>query len=239
MIQPIQCSYCHGDFKGSETQRYDFRHGDDGRQNIKFDAATHLYTINGRPVPSVTRVLAEMLATETRWYKREDRVRGSRVHSLCAQIARLEHPSSDAEWDGTCDMPEAIPYGLAFTRWTREVGFEVIHAELPLYSESLGVAGSTDLIGIGRKIGGGVILVDTKTGSVPPSVDLQTAAYERLALDSMGLKIDARYSLQLQAGTPRGEFKFRECGSKSDIAVFVGLVQGYLWKQQKGLLNGK
>lgn len=201
-----------------------------------FDPATHIYEVRGKRIPSVTQVLQEMLATETRFYKSQDRIRGSRVHSLCAQISHLQHPLSENEWDETCDIPEAVPYGRAFSRWCSELDFEVLHSELPLYSESLGVAGCADLIGICRKMGGKVILVDTKTGTVPPSVDLQTAAYQRLALDSTGIKVDARYSLQLRAESERGEFKFRECGSQSDINVFIGLLNGYRWKQAHNLL---
>lgn len=198
-----------------------------------FDQVGHLYTIDGRTIPSVTTVIDEMMATDKQWFRKHHRDRGSSIHSLVRQIAWLEHPSSENEWDETADTPGIVPCGRAFRRFCRETGFQVTHTEQSLYSESMRVAGTLDLVGI---LGGKVALIDVKSGSVPPTVDLQTAAYQRLVLDSMGIKVDARYSLKLRAESERGEFKFRECGSQSDINVFIGLLNGYFWKQAHNLL---
>lgn len=200
---------------------------------VLFEPGPHRYTRLGHVYASVTTVLDDVGANgkDKQWFKQEHRTRGSRVHHLANTIAQLEHPRSEFEWDGTVDHQETLPYGRAFQRWCREVGFEVLHAEVPVWSDAMRVAGTPDLIGYIRRKGGGrrLILVDIKSGIVPPSVGLQTAAYKAMAEEVHGIQIEARYSLQLSDSTPEGGFRFRECDNPLDFSTFIHFLGVWNW----------
>ena len=203
---------------------------------IEFEEANHDYRVLGEPCPSVTEVLSDMGCTgTTRFFKQHHRDRGSRAHSLVRQIAWLRHPQSELEWDRSCDYPDILPYGIAFDSWAEETGFEVIAAELPMWIDYPRVAGTVDLVGILRKLKGSPVgVVDCKSGGVYPSVELQTAAYAKMAEKHLGLKDLKRYSLML---TPDGRFKFRECANPSDWRIFMGLCEGWHWRKAHGLIE--
>ncbi len=207
-------------------------------QGIEFDDPAHRYIVEGEDIVSTTRVLYDMgCCGDDRWWKEHHRNRGSRAHDLVRQIAWLRHPSSQYEWDRTCDHPETLPYGTAFDDWCEQVGFEVIAAEVPMFSINPRVAGTPDLVGYCRKLKGSPIaVVDVKSGGIYPSVELQTASYQRMAERCLGIKIDKRFSLKLQ---PDGRFKFRECSEQSDFRIFHGLVEGWWWRKAHGLIKEK
>lgn len=190
---------------------------------------------SGKKYDSVTRILeAGGAVGDTQWFRQEHRTRGSRVHHLGAQIAHMEHPDSPYEWDQTCEFPEIIPYGIQVQAWCREVGFEVVHSEQPLWDDSLEIAGTEDLIGRLRKRGNIMALVDMKTGRVPPSVGPQTAIYKRMAEPCLGVKIDKRYSLLLRPDRP---FQFLECEDSRDLTVFLSMYTSFQWRRLHGLLE--
>ncbi len=205
---------------------------------IELDEALHRYEIYGDEAPSTTQVLTDMgCCGDTRWFKEKHRNRGSRAHDLVRQIAWLRHPSSEYEWDRTCDHPETLPYGTAFDDWCEQVGFEVIAAEVPMFTLNPRVAGTPDLVGICRRlVGSPKVVVDAKSGGIYQSVELQTASYQRMAERCLGITIDKRFSLKLQ---PDGRFKFRECTQQSDFRVFHGLVEGWYWRKAHGLIEEK
>lgn len=204
---------------------------------IILDPATHRYTkpVTGREYTAVTRVLEAAGAVgDISWFREHHRTRGSRVHHLGAQIAHMEHPNSNYEWDQSCDFPEIIPYGLQVQAFCRETGFEVEYSEIPLCDDSLEVAGMPDLVGILRKRGGIRVLIDMKSGRVPPSVGPQTGIYKRMAEKSLDLKIDKRYSLLLRPDRP---YQFRELEDPRDLTVFLSMFSVYSWRRANGLLE--
>lgn len=205
---------------------------------VTFDPGPHRYMRLGHEYVSVTKMMDDVGAngTDKQWFRDEHRTRGKRVHSLAATIAELEHPRSEFEWDGTANPEEALPYGRAFQRWCREVGFEVLHAEIPVWSDPMRVAGIPDLIGYARRLGNKLIVVDVKSGQVPPSVGLQTAAYKAMADQIHGIEIEARYSLQLSADKPEGDYRFRRCDNPLDFATFMHFLAVWNWLRQNNKL---
>lgn len=198
---------------------------------VEFHAGPHRYVRHGSDYTSVTKMLDDVGANgaDKQWFKQEHRTRGSRVHHLANTIAHLEHPNSEYEWDEVADFPEIVPYGIAFQRWCREVGFEVLYAEHPVWSDPMRVAGTPDLIGYLRKRDNLLVLVDIKSGLVPPSVGLQTAAYQAMAEEVHHIKIDARFSLQLAADKPEGAYKFRPCRNPLDFSTFLHFLGVWNW----------
>jgi hypothetical protein len=171
---------------------------------------------------------------DLRWFRQEHRTRGSRVHHLSASIAKLEHPDSPVEWDQTSEFTEITEYGLNFQQFCRDTGFEVIYSECAVYDDTLEIAGMLDLIGIMRKNGGIMALVDMKSGKVPPSVGPQTAAYKYMAERNLGIKIDKRFSLLLRGDKP---YQLRELTDSRDWAVFQSMCNVYFWRRAHGLLE--
>lgn len=117
-----------------------------------FDAETHTYRINDRPVPSVTQVIEEVLQpvwwNATEWHL----ARGHAIHAAAAMVARKQKFIADERLGG---------YIAACNKFLAECVDEIWEVERMMFSESLQFAGTTDLICSirGRK---GKVLVDYK-----------------------------------------------------------------------------
>ena len=102
----------------------------------RFDEATHIYTIAGRPVPSNTQmiraILGEAIWSASDWYLE----RGRAVHACAAMIARgkrFEHDPRIAGQVSACRL------------FFKENDIEVLEVEQPIYSTSYMYAGTMDL----------------------------------------------------------------------------------------------
>lgn len=169
---------------------------------LTFDETAHRYTLDGRELPSVTRVLrdAGLIDCSAPWFTEAVRDRGTFVHQAIALLVE-----GDLDWD-TLD-PGLVPYVQAFDRWRLDGGFIVEACELRLCDETLGYAGTADLLA--KRWSGATgswvsYLIDVKCGAVPPSVGPQTAAYLRcLAHEGwrfravLNLRPDAAYRFDL------------------------------------------
>lgn len=157
------------------------------------------YEINGRPVPSVTEVLGELLPTwqAGEWYLQ----RGTAVHACCAMIARGE------AFD--CD-PQIAGQVAAARKWFSEFKPMVRFVEQKYHLERYMFAGTPDLVcGLGKVY----CVVDFKA-SLTPVVELQLAGYSELigggCNHGMGVELreDGTYSTtgMLDLRMPRREF---------------------------------
>ena len=133
-----------------------------------FDAATHTYTINGRPVPSVTRVLGDLLPAwkADSWYME----RGHAVHACAAMIARGIDFDTPAGIEGQVAALRA--FIAAFKPTVR-------HVEHMVYSTTFRYAGTLDLASDEG------ILFDYKGSMDEERARLQLAGYA-VALSEMG-----------------------------------------------------
>lgn len=195
--------------------------------NITFDAATHSYTIDGRPVPSVTQVLEP--ATDwsfiPAWQLEAARALGQDVHlaiNLMVQD-RLDWKSVD---------PAVLPYVTGAALFLRESGATVLASELVLGSRRLGVAGTLDLLLQWR---GWEYYADWKVcDTIPKTVGAQLSGYEILYAD-MYRQGERNYrarriSIRLK---PNGYTVDRMKPNNGDEATFISYVNAYKLREQK------
>lgn len=170
-----------------------------------FDPDTHTYTVNGKPVQSVTEVVS--IATAGKYealntgLMRAAQQRGTDIHELCALYDLDALPDEIA--------PEYAPYIKAWSRFCRDYRPQWIHIEKQLYAPDY--AGTVDRIGI---IDGVPIVVDIKSTSAMDraskiSLCCQLAGYEMLARIN-GIYVEFRSGIGVQLKKD-GKYTVQEC----------------------------
>lgn len=191
---------------------------------LEFDADTHRYTLDGRDLPSVTRILSRLSD-----YSRippavleAARDRGTRVHAACSLevLGVLDEATVD---------DEVAPYLRQFRRFLRESGFVPTLTECRVCDPDLGYAGTLDLFG--NLAGWKSVLMDIKTGTVPPTTGPQTAAYVHALHVYAGIEAQRRYVLNLT----RGRYTLTPLDDARDFAVFREELERY----KAGASNGE
>lgn len=138
---------------------------------VTFESDGHQYTIDGRPVPSVTQVLSTVGVIEYRGYDHGyGRERGTAVHHATAL-----DDEGDLDEDALDDRVR--PYLAAWRAFRAETGFQPSLIE-EVMGCALGFCGTPDRIGVWDRHPGEVVL-ELKTGSTPWWVGLQLAGYEQ------------------------------------------------------------
>jgi hypothetical protein len=192
---------------------------------LEFDEPSHTYRLNGRIVPSVTRLLdsANLISFEGIPQSVLDRKKliGSAVHKACEldDLGVLDETT-------VADLIE--PYLVAYRRFKRETDFVPLLIEHRVAEPILGYAGTLDRTGLVR---GEPSQLDLKTTvALSPAVGVQTAAYERaLYADESyeGPRNLSRHALQLRND---GTYRFETYKDPRDFAVFAALATVYNWK---------
>lgn len=182
-------------------------------QPLRFDAEQHRYFAGTRELPSVTTVLREAGLIDTTFYTEDARDRGTTVH-LAIQALDEGH--------GTHVDPEIAPYVAAYQRFCELTRPVWSHIEHRIADEALGYAGTLDRAGA---LAGAKTVVDVKTGTVPPWVGLQTAAYRRCLPEPHTWR---RAALQLKAD---GSFSLHDLTDRRDEAVFLAALTLVQWKK--------
>ncbi len=194
---------------------------------IEFNETEHRYIVNGKSLPSVTKIL---MATGIVWFPENAKrdyylMRGTYVHEAIRLIntGSLDESTIDDEIKGYVD---------AYRAFCREVRFEPEMVEYRSAHLAAGYAGTLDCVG---KIGGVRAMVDFKSGAVnEKAVRLQTAAY---ALMDGVPAVSARYGLELKKdGTYKLSKPYTE--HRRDQADFLMAV-GVYWMQSARIDNGK
>lgn len=139
---------------------------------IEFDEARHIYTVDGKTVPSVThitRFLSVDLMTANTWARDAAADRGTRVHAITACIDYGEMPEVEEDIAGYVD---------AYLRFLADYSVEWDGIERIVYCEEFGYAGTCDRFG---RVDGVPTVLDIKTSAAlrVPQVSAQCAAYER------------------------------------------------------------
>lgn len=193
--------------------------------DLQFDAATHVYTLDGRVVPSVTQALQVLQTFDgiPAAALEAARVRGVMVHAACDLLDReaLDWSSLD---------PSLVPYVEGYRNWLDESGAVVIASELRVASSTYRYAGTLDMlveIGSGR-----LAVVDRKaTATLPATVGPQTAAYAQAAEETHGHKRLRRYCLHLHPAHQRG-YKLTELKDPADWSVFQSCLNVHHWRMK-------
>lgn len=190
---------------------------------LHFDAASHRYLLAGKPVPSVTKVLAAAMnfggvPADVLELARQ---RGNAVHKA------VELDIADNLDEATVDE-RVMPYVIAWRAFRRDSGFTIIEPELRVASARYGFAGTLDLAGTFPKSRHRVAIVDTKTAvSMPVIVGPQTAGYEIGYRETRGHVggID-RFALQLAKDA---SYKLVPLTRANDGAVFLSALTLWRW----------
>lgn len=163
--------------------------------HVVFDEATHIYTVEGQELPSVTEIIrflsfdAAVGADKAmRDYAAEC---GTRIHEACTLY---DFEGEDAEVD-----TDIVGYVQAYAAFKRDYGItDWLYYEKPLGSVRLGYAGTPDRIGL---IDGCMTILDIKTGSKINKYALaaQLTGYHELAAVELGItNVSQRWGLHLK-----------------------------------------
>lgn len=192
---------------------------------VDFDGAKHLYsTKDGRPLPSVSRVLQPLTQSVYGPIDRE-------VLARAAEFGTAVHACTEFWHEGSLDEssvdPEWVPYLDAYRKWVKDVQPSIEGIELRLGCHRY--AGTLDRV---CKIGADYWVVDLKTTSaIHPHVGVQLAAYVALAKLRWPGRQFRRAALQLRGD---GTYRFQEFKDFSDETCFNALLGIYYWGKRHG-----
>jgi len=181
----------------------------------------HRYWLGDRRLPGVTEVLESVglidYSVVPQAIRDQALERGTYVHEATAldDQDRLSERSLD---------PVLVPYVAAWRLFRKDSGFTPEVIEEMAYHETLLYAGTPDRIGT---MGKQRVIIDIKSGGLPPWVMIQLAAYKAIVDHTLlryavVLKKDGRYSLH-------GPYT-----DASDLSVFLGALSVHNWKTEHG-----
>jgi hypothetical protein len=192
--------------------------------NLEYDAVGHRYSVGGVEIPSVTRVIGDVLVGGKQWADEAAMWRGSVVHKVCELDDRgtLDEGSID---------PAAAGYLAAWRKAKAELGLVFEEIEEPHASHDRRFAGRPDRKIIDpRGLSPGRCALDIKTGAVAVVTAIQLAAYcvltECYGRVAVRLSTDGRYTVTIY---PIAELQ-------RDKNVFLNALAVWNWKKERRLL---
>jgi len=187
---------------------------------LRCDPVAHRYWVGPRELLAVTQVLRAAGLVEATWWTEASRTRGTAVHQATAALDREGR---------LMDLPPNLePYIAAYAAFraaARPVWHGVEEARGDL---ALGYAGTIDRWGT---VNGEPVVVDLKTGTIPPWTSLQLVAYARLDLGLPRVARRRRLVVQL---LPTGRYSVREyplVNFGRDERVFLAALAVAQWKR--------
>lgn len=207
---------------------------------LEFDPVRHAYTLNGFPIPSVTRVLAPLNEFST--FIREGTLaaaakRGTDVHfatemhdqDILEDLSLRDRPAMpepEPLWKPD-DSPTVAPYMMAWRRFLADTGYSVHAIEDRIFSRRYRFAGTLDRLGV---LNGHRCVIDIKTTSeIGPQVGIQLAAYQA-AVNEVRPSEDhyrRRFAVQLRRDA---SYRLHEFHDPADWTVFLALLTLYNWR---------
>lgn len=190
---------------------------------LLFEPDRHVYTYNGRELPSVTQVLSllEDYSGISRDVLKRKALIGTAVHSACELYLAQDLDESSLH-------PEVRPYFEQFKIWIATCKFNFQLSEKRVFSKRFGYAGTLDLHG---DFQGCPSLIDIKTAAVVmPTWGPQTAAYAEALREETGITTEKRFALQL---TKTGH-KLIPLENNADINVFYAALTVTQWRIRHG-----
>lgn len=183
---------------------------------LQFVEAEHRYFLDDQELPSVTTVLKAAGLVDDRFYTEEARTRGSYVHLACQLL-------DEGDLDRATLDPIVAPYVAAYEQFLAVARPQWTHIEHRVCDAVYGYAGTLDRAGT---LNGELMLVDIKSGSVPPFVGPQTAAYRRCLSEPYRYR---RAALHLRDD---GSFSLEPLADRQDESVFMAALAVAKWKQR-------
>lgn len=162
----------------------------------------HEYLLDGVRIPGVTEIMQDLGIIDYSFMPERERhyylTRGEYVH-------RATHFLDDGDLDRDTVPEDVEPYLIGYERFKMECQFKPLLAEWSSWHSVFRYAGTLDRIGTGklpRRSRKERILLDLKSGKVPPWVGMQLAAYRalkaRMKLSCYALELhgDGTYALK-------------------------------------------
>ena len=196
---------------------------------LQHDPEHHVYRVNGRWAPGVTRILSDLGYYKGKaYFTEESRLRGKQAHLAC-QLADQYCPDAltlDAVLDVLDVAEPLIPYLQGYLLFKKEKRYRPIWSEKYLYMKNPLVCGTVDSWGT---YGNRKALVDLKSwrnnGPTPkPSAVLQTAGYKLMVKERLNEDTDVRVIVALPGD---GLFRYFECTDERDEFTFQ--CAAYVW----------
>lgn len=190
---------------------------------FKFDPVNHMYTLDGRPLPSVTDVLRDNRFINPEFYTEEGRQRGAAVHAATHydDLGRLKWSSLHSDLHG---------YVHSWQKFKATMQLNIIDIEVPRYHPLYLYAGTLDRRVL---IGGYEWILDLKTGKAPKWAAFQTAAYDLLAGPTGKERQRKRAAVELQAdGTVANLIQHTDL---NDAGFFLAFVSTTMKRREYGI----
>lgn len=206
---------------------------------LEFDAVSHSYTLQGFPVPSVTRVLSPLQDYDpTSQYLETARQRGTDVHTATELHDRRRDAIviRDDKWRpdgirGYITATTIAPYLDAWKKFLADTDFEIHEIEKRVCSLRHRYAGTLDRLGV---LNGRRVVIDIKTtAKMSPVMGIQLAAYQFAVNEKTPWvkQYPYRFICQLK---PDGSYRLEEFKDKSDFTVFLALLTIHSWRSRHG-----
>lgn len=189
------------------------------RAMLTFEPEGHVYRYAGRIVPGVTQTLSIV----EKGFGFVDPLTLERAREFGQHV----HKAVELFNDGTLDEdeldPALVPYLAQWKKFLFDTGFEVTQGEQAVYHPSLKYAGRCDILGLWKKK---LWLIDLKSGGVPRSCSLQTAAYANAA----PVRPQRRAALQLSGE----KYNLIAYSDSADFAYYISALNvfRYINKQE-------
>jgi len=184
---------------------------------LTFDAASHVYTLGGVVLPSVTTVLGRVYPENWEHCGEFAKERGSNVHEMI-----------DLYLGGDLDedflAPSVEGYLRAAQSAIAEMGLSIEGHELRMASLTHGIAGTADIVGTVARKKPTLAIVDWGTGDKGWAGGLQTAAYASMYQENTGRTPLLRFAVHLKAD---GQYAVTEYKSREDLPEFLAALRVY------------
>jgi len=206
---------------------------------VTFDAASHRYTIDGREVAGVTKVIGSVIrkpGLET-WIGNVGNVEAKRRKEKAGDRGTLVHALATLHAEGTPDIPlgEEVairPQLRLFEEWYADQVKELLACEFIVHHPRYDYVGTLDFL---VRLRGDRIptVIDVKTGaSLWPEMRAQTAAYRAAALlgilAELGFKDCRRAIVHVPEGAVIARFH-EHTEHTADFEAFLSCLYLYRW----------
>ncbi len=179
---------------------------------LQFDSATHTYTLDGQPLPSVTTILRKVLGDPTAGNATQYHLdRGSAAHALYAILGRgddLGLYQYDARLDG---------HVRCWREWQAAEAVTFLGVEMPVASVKYGYAGTLDALAESPRWPRGAWIVDYKQ-STSRRDRMQLAAYAIAVEESHRIPVKGVVGLQIDGERWRYGERFSGLWLRSAVA---------------------
>ena len=194
-----------------------------------FHPATHIYTLDGCRLPSVSEVCEAMGIVSVNGID-------PAVLHIAAQRGKGVHLAIRDHFEGRLDMaalaPELAPYVAAAVRFCEESHFVPDLWEQPCADPALRYAGTPDAAG---GLAGTPTVIDWKAvHELRPGYAVGLAAYARLLDVHYDYKVTQRVLVQLR---PDGTYRVQRCQDRHDEAEFRAAL--FLYQRRQARNGGR